>query len=404
MLEIHEKDKNGFIIINLSGRIDGLTSNEINNYITNIFEKGNRKIILDFSGINYLSSVGLRILLVNQQKVKTAGGDMAIFGLTNSIKDIFRMSGFLKIFTIIENLDDYIGISVREEDKSKRFYETEQLKFEILSFPVTYSKIELIGDASKTENSNYTEDDLVIIDAGKTGLSIGLGAIGNEWDVISSYFGECLTINNSMFYYPAVKRPAVDFMIYSEDFSELKYSYLNGIKTNGNYSYKVSFESKDKPVEVNDLLTKISEIVHLDLFAFNILTESKGIRGMNLKNIPVKTNKPANGKAVFDSSNFSDWVNFPVELQDFNSILAGSGFYISPKRDRNELLLKVFGPESNFHLHTAIFEKALFGFKPENFENELERIFNELHASKVQHILGNSLFSSGTMAIIGLEA
>ncbi len=403
MIEINEESIGIYKKVNLAGRIDGLTSNDINKYLTNLIESGNRNIILDFREVNYLSSIGLRILLVNQQKLKSVGGDLGIYGLTPQIIDIFKMSGFLKIFTILETLNEVKIDDDAKPTTSKTQIENEFGKFEHINLKEQKSKVELIGDFTKTENSSFDENDLKIIDAKNTGLSIGFGAIGNEWEMLKSYFGESLTIGNSLFYYPAVKKPAVDFMNYSEDFHELKYGFLHNIQAKGNYSDYISFESNSNPIEIQSLLSQISEILKLDYFAFAVIAESKGIRGMNLRKIPITENRPTNNKSIFDNDNFADWVNFPVELQDFNCIIAGAGFYLSQKSERSQKQLTIFGKESNFHFHSVIFEKSLLGFNVDNFNEDFNKILNELAPTKVQHLLTNSLFSIGNLAIIGLE-
>lgn len=403
MIEINEENVGIYKKVNLIGRIDGLTSNEINKFITNLIELGNRNILLDFSGINYLSSVGLRILLVNQQKLKSVGGDLSIYGLTPQITDIFKMSGFLKIFTIISNIDELIKPIEEQNEVSKSSFDFELAKFEHINIGKEKSKVNLIGNFAKTETSEYSQTDLNVIEAKNTGLSIGFGAMGDDWEMLKMYFGESLTINNSLFYYPAVKKPAVDYMIYSPDFPDLKYGFLYNIQTNGKYNDFVSFESKNEPIEIQTLLGNIAETLKLDYYAFAIIAESKGIRGMNLKNIPINENKPTNNKPIFDNDNFANWVNFPVEAQDFNSIIAGAGFYLSKGKERSQKQLTIFGKESTFHLHSVIFDKSLIGFKVENFDEDFNKICNELAPTKVQHILTNSKFSIGNLAIIRLE-
>lgn len=403
MIEFSEQNLNNYKKIELTGRIDGITSNELATYLINLIEKGNRKIILDFKGVNYLSSIGLRVLLVNQQKLKSVGGELNIFGLSPQIAEIFKMSGFLKIFTVIDDIDQFVGTTEQSITNTKNVFETENISFTHINTSSQKSKIELIGDFSKLSNSEYQSTDLITISAQNTGLSIGFGAIGSEWESIKSYFGESLTINNSLIYYPAIKKPAVDFMMYSPEFSELKYGFLYNIQTKGQYSDYLSFEAKIEPIEIQNLLTQISEKLELDLFAFAIIAESKGLRGMNLKKIPIIDNQPSNKKSIFDNENFADWINFPVELSDYNSIVAGAGFYISKNKQRNAHHEIIFGKESLFHLHTAIYEKSLIGFKVDDFNDDLNKILNELNPIKVQHILTNSIFSIGNIAIIGLE-
>ena len=202
--------------------------------------------------------------------------------------------------------------------------------------------------------------------------------MGFEWDDFKDYFGESFILNHSIYFYPAIKHPAVDYMIYSSDIQGIKYNFLNGFSFDGDYSYILSFEAYQKPVELSVLMKHIAEITGYNMFGFVFMAESKGIRAMNIRKIPVTTNKPENGKEIFDNSNFADWINFPVDHIDINNIATGVGVYADETAKSKSDFKQIFSGESNTHLHCGIFEKSLLGFKPDNFDTDLKRVMNDV--------------------------
>lgn len=60
---------------------------------------------LDFAGLEYISSAGLGLLLRTQKRVMAHGGSLRLVNVNNHIRDVFRYSGFDKIFQIVDTPD-----------------------------------------------------------------------------------------------------------------------------------------------------------------------------------------------------------------------------------------------------------------------------------------------------------
>lgn len=87
------------LTLTVEGRIDTLTSKELEEEMT--AEMGNfDSLILDFADLEYISSAGLRVLISTQKKLKADNIPMIIKNVTDSVNEIFRMSGFDKILKI----------------------------------------------------------------------------------------------------------------------------------------------------------------------------------------------------------------------------------------------------------------------------------------------------------------
>ena len=88
----------GSTVMSLEGRLDTTTAPELENAING---EGDalKSLVLDFKGVDYISSAGLRVLLTAQKKMN-AQGHMELRGVSEAVMDIFEMTGFADILEI----------------------------------------------------------------------------------------------------------------------------------------------------------------------------------------------------------------------------------------------------------------------------------------------------------------
>jgi anti-sigma B factor antagonist len=96
-----KSDKAGsFTILKIKGRIDTIHSTVLEKEINYIFESGEKNLILNCQGMNYISSSGLRVFLVALKKAKAIDGKLYLCEMQPVIQEIFRISGFSNLFRI----------------------------------------------------------------------------------------------------------------------------------------------------------------------------------------------------------------------------------------------------------------------------------------------------------------
>lgn len=93
MLRI-ELAQDGRII--LAGRLDAAQARKAQDFLDGIEMPGE----LDCEGLEYISSAGLGVLLRTQKRVMASGGGLKLVKVSRHIRDVFRYSGFDKIFVI----------------------------------------------------------------------------------------------------------------------------------------------------------------------------------------------------------------------------------------------------------------------------------------------------------------
>ena len=97
-MNINIEKVNNSTVFKLEGRLDTVTAPELENAINNEGE-ALENLVLDFGGISYISSAGLRVLLGAQKKMN-AQGSMELINVSEDVMDIFEMTGFADVLVI----------------------------------------------------------------------------------------------------------------------------------------------------------------------------------------------------------------------------------------------------------------------------------------------------------------
>lgn len=99
-MKITSNVENDVININLEGRLDTTTSPELQSELDKLLTKTKFNLILDFKDLSYVSSAGLRVLLSAQKKANDLVGNVVIRNVSNSIMEVFEMTGFSDFLNI----------------------------------------------------------------------------------------------------------------------------------------------------------------------------------------------------------------------------------------------------------------------------------------------------------------
>ena len=98
MLNIEKKLESDCLTVALEGRLDTTTAPQLEESLKESID-GVKELIMDFEKLEYISSAGLRVLL-SAQKIMTKQGSMKVIHVSDLIKEIFEVTGFIDILTI----------------------------------------------------------------------------------------------------------------------------------------------------------------------------------------------------------------------------------------------------------------------------------------------------------------
>ena len=95
-------------VLIIDGRLDSNTSGILEKEIFAVTGTGEKNLVLDFTSMDYISSAGLRVLLLAAKNSKKAGGKVVLSALCANVKEVFDIAGFTSIFTICASQEEAI--------------------------------------------------------------------------------------------------------------------------------------------------------------------------------------------------------------------------------------------------------------------------------------------------------
>ncbi|MEI7726678.1 MAG: STAS domain-containing protein [Bacteroidota bacterium] len=105
-MEINEQQTDQCLIIGIKGRLDTTNYNMLEKKLMEMIDSNHHRILVECSSMDYISSSGLRILLMGLKKISLVKGKFALCGLQENIHEIFEISGFSSIFEIHPTRED----------------------------------------------------------------------------------------------------------------------------------------------------------------------------------------------------------------------------------------------------------------------------------------------------------
>lgn len=102
-VQVTEEKKNDVMVLRITGRLDALTSEEADKAVFSVIERGEHRLLLDFTGVTYLSSAGMRVLLSAYKRLKEVKGKVAVCSIEDGVLDVLKMSGFDDVLTVFPN-------------------------------------------------------------------------------------------------------------------------------------------------------------------------------------------------------------------------------------------------------------------------------------------------------------
>jgi anti-anti-sigma factor len=99
-MELTEQKTDQCVIVGIIGRLDTTNYATLEKKLMDLVDNHHEKILVECSKMDYISSSGLRILLMALKKITLVKGKFALCGLQENIHEIFEISGFTSIFEI----------------------------------------------------------------------------------------------------------------------------------------------------------------------------------------------------------------------------------------------------------------------------------------------------------------
>lgn len=111
LTNLKEEQIDEVLVLRVKGRLDALSSPNVEKKIFEAIHKGQIKLLIEMSGVTYLSSSGMRMLLSTTKKLRSLSGKLVVCNMATNVADVLKMSGF----------DHVLDMSKTEDEALKHF-------------------------------------------------------------------------------------------------------------------------------------------------------------------------------------------------------------------------------------------------------------------------------------------
>jgi anti-anti-sigma factor len=104
-MEIESVKKDKAFVVRIKGRLDAVAAPEFDKKCGQWLDQGEKNVVLNFADLEYISSIGLRSILVLGKRIKSQNGKLHLCSMNKTVSGVFQMSGFAAIFPVFDSLE-----------------------------------------------------------------------------------------------------------------------------------------------------------------------------------------------------------------------------------------------------------------------------------------------------------
>jgi anti-sigma B factor antagonist len=109
MVQIETVKEDEITILSINGEVDASSSIQLDESLGAVVMNGDPKILIDCSGLNYISSAGLGVFMSYIEEVNIRNIKMALFGLNDKVMNVFDILGLDQLLTIVKTKEEAIS-------------------------------------------------------------------------------------------------------------------------------------------------------------------------------------------------------------------------------------------------------------------------------------------------------
>lgn len=105
-MEIIETRNGDRLVLDVVGRLDTVSSGAFEKELIGRIDGGEHDLVLDFGKVEFVSSAGMRVLLMAAKRIRAAKGRMVLCEVAGDFRNVFQISGFTAVLMIVPSLSD----------------------------------------------------------------------------------------------------------------------------------------------------------------------------------------------------------------------------------------------------------------------------------------------------------
>ena len=345
---VHTRHEN-WLEMNITGRLNAQWADTLDQELSDAVRDGARRICLEMSGITFMSSAGIRILLKHRKELASLQGSLLILSPSEMVTNVLTLSGLLDLFAAEKPADDR---HVRESATSGDSGGVQLEGGSIAVFPASTEAImslRTVGTPRRLAEGAFSESYHVSLPA--DAIAVGLGAFGDGFADCREQFGEFMSLGGSAIALPTDGGDTPDFLTHAGEFVP-SVQALYAVVCQGSFAdfFTFSSVSADEPLPFSRLVAAALSICKADCVALAMIAETDGLVGASLLRSPAL----ADGAPLLDFPGVRDRLALTSEPQWPHSLALVCGIVLQREEPRLAPFVRPLGDGALAgHFHAA---------------------------------------------------
>jgi anti-anti-sigma factor len=310
-MQITQHSAEGLLELRLTGRIDATWAEHLSTSMENAVRSGCHRIVLNFAGVEYISSLGIRVLVVQYKLLKSVKGSLGVSHPNEFCRNVLTTVGLSELLVN----DDADAQPAPEPRPAQTIGGA---TYEIYPQRVSNSLVcTLIGEPERLGTVGFGEDDCRVLTFPNGTFGLGLGAFGEGFRDCEGRFGEFLAAGGCAITLPTNEAHARPDFVVEEGGLVPRIETLYALTGTGDFSTMVRFDALPGGLEkigLSELVTSLLELGGSEAIAFVVLAEATGMVGASLMKSPARQALSLALPAV------RDWLSFTSERSTEKSL------------------------------------------------------------------------------------
>lgn len=341
-MEIKTEQQGKHLVIHASGRLDASWADFFTDSLSGYIRNGDHQLIIDAAEMKFLSSAGIRSLLIIYKKLMEVKGSMQIVNAQPAIANTLTMVGFKS------------WLSGRPVPAARRQAE-ERVEDKMEVYPLdAEAKLTFTLEADWKPWDKTDSNTIKRIRFPENVFALGIGGAADQDDYSPDQFGDFLAVEGKVLFQPPAEKAHPDFLLAEKEYIPELF-VLQALYCKGKMSHLLRFSPvTDSPVcEISKISAMVLEITKSDIAAFVLLGEIAGLVGAHLIQSPGI--KSEGGNIPFPA--VRDWISFSGEraFQGKMALVFGITAKTGTGREKSLVNPLPSDPGLSGHFHAAVF-------------------------------------------------
>jgi anti-anti-sigma factor len=304
-VNITQHPANDWLELRLVGRLDATWAGHVSDTIEAAVRSGAHQIALNFAQVEYLSSLGIRVLLQHYRRLQSVNGSLTVTEPSPTALGILKATGLASVL---------VGEAVLVETERAptattitRAGATWQIWPQTVTTPLSCTAV---GEPGLLAATGYTANDCRSLVFPQGAFGLGLGAFGADFADCRDRFGEFLAAGGCAMTLPTNDSHAQPDYVLAEGELVPRVETLYALTGAGDFPAMIRFDALADgagKIGLSALVESLMEIVGGELVAFVVLAEAAGLVGATLRR------SPATGPVSLELPDVRDCLSFSTE-------------------------------------------------------------------------------------------